>query len=123
MSSEYSSHLTAWLDDAKVRDVVAALDDEARSAEIFAFIGERRRQHQRDLETLWAAVNAARSERDESLRERDELHAEIERLRTAVAHLQHENGALRDAQRVSGPISRSVKRAVVAGRAATRAWR
>lgn len=115
--------LTAFLDDASVREIIAAMDDEARSTEILAYIGERRRRHQQDLETLWQIVNDARAERDDACRERDEMYREVEHLRQAVSHFEHQIEVLRADRQSTGPVARSVKRAVTAGRAVKRSLR
>ena len=123
MIDEPGPALTAWLDDAKVRELIGAMDDEARSVEIFAFIGERRRHHQRELEAIHAALEAARSELDEMRAQRDETYREVEHLRGAVGQMQHELAVLRSERLAQGPIATGIKRAVVAGRAVTRSWR
>lgn len=120
---ENSSTTPVRLDDVTVAAFVADMDDEARSTEILAFIGERRRQHQRDLETLWQIVNEARAERDAACHERDVLRSEVDSLLAAVGHLEHQLEVFRNSGQPVGPVARSVRRAVTVGRAAARSWR
>ena len=123
MTAEHTPALTAWLDEARVRELIAAMDDEARATEILAFVGERRRRHLHELKTIYAALEEARSELAEMRTQRDDSYREIEHLRNAVAQLHHEVAVLREERLPKGPLARSIQQVIVAGRAATRAWR
>ena len=123
MTNEHGPALTAWLDDARVRELITAMDDEARATEILAFIGERRRRHLDELKTIHAVLEAARSELAETRAQRDDSYREVEHLRNAVSQLHHEVALLREERLPRGPLARSIQHVIVAGRAATRSWR
>lgn len=115
--------LTAWLDERKVDELLAAMDDRARSAEIFEFIASRRRATHAQLVELVAALEQARAEAAAARDERDALLEHVARLQERVLHAESEARALRELQQGGGPVVRVLRRAVVTGRSIRRAAR
>ncbi len=115
MTDARNPALTAFLDERKVEELLAGMDDRQRSREVFEFIAERRRGTHAQLIELVAALEAARADADDYRAERDVLQGDVERLQERVLHAEAEAAGLRELLQ-RDLVARVVRRAAATGR-------
>jgi hypothetical protein len=123
VAEERGQALTAWLDERKVDELLASMDDAQRAREIFEFIADRRRLTHAQLVEVVTALEAARAEAAALRNEREALQDHVNRLHERVLHAEAEAAALRDLEHGGGPVVRVLRRAVVTGRSIRRSAR